>query len=123
MSGVTKDQMDSAIRVILFSGKPKDWLAWMEKFLAKARRKGLKEIYLRDSTKKIPTANELKNLDETKPAEKLLINLARSNEDAYAELIMSIDTSTTAGMVAFRIVASTKTRTTHMEIPRLHGHD
>jgi gag-polypeptide of LTR copia-type len=28
---------------------------------------------------------------------------------AYEELIMSIDTSTTAGMVAFRIVASTKT--------------
>jgi hypothetical protein len=81
MSGLTRNQMDSAIRVILFSGKPKDWLAWMEKFLTKARRKGLKEIYLRDPTKKIPMANELKNLDETKPAEKLLIDLAKSNED------------------------------------------
>jgi hypothetical protein len=109
MLGLTRDQMDSAIQVVLFSGKPKDWLAWMENFLAKARRKGLKEIYLRDPTKKIPTVNELQNLDETKPADKLLIDLAKSNEDAYAEMIMSIDTTTTAGMVAFRIVASTKT--------------
>jgi hypothetical protein len=52
MLGLIRDQMDSAIRVILFSGKPIDWLAWMEKFLAKARRKVLKEIYSRDPTKK-----------------------------------------------------------------------
>jgi hypothetical protein len=77
MLGLTKDQMDLAIRVVLFSGKPKDWLAWMEKFLAKARRKGLKEIYLRYPTKKIPTAKELENLDETKPADKLLIEPAK----------------------------------------------
>jgi gag-polypeptide of LTR copia-type len=80
----------------------------MEKFLAKARQKGLKEIYLRDPTKKIPTATELEALDPTKAAEKIKIDLGKSNEDAYVELIMSIDTTTTAGMVAFRIVASTK---------------
>jgi hypothetical protein len=63
-------------------------------FLAKTRQKSLKEIYLRDPTKKIPTAKELEKLDETKPAEKLLIDLAKSNKDAYAEVIMSIDTTT-----------------------------
>jgi hypothetical protein len=52
MSQLTRDQMDLAIQVILFNGKPKDWLALMEKFLAKARRKGLKEIYLRDPQRK-----------------------------------------------------------------------
>jgi gag-polypeptide of LTR copia-type len=109
MLGLTRDQTDSAIRVILFSGKPKDWLAWMEKFLAKARRKGLKEIYLRDPTNKIPTVTELEGLDPTKVADKILIDLAKLNEDSYAELIMSIDTTTAAGLVAFRIVASTKT--------------
>jgi hypothetical protein len=81
----------------------------MEKFLEKARQKGLKEIYLRDHTKKIPTATELEALDATKAVDNILIDQAKSNEDAYAELIMSIDTTMTAGMVAFRIVASTKT--------------
>jgi hypothetical protein len=103
MSGLTRDPMDSAIQVILFSGKAKDWLEWMEKLLAKANRKGLKEIYLRDPTKKIPTVTELEALDPTKASEKIIIDLGKLNEDAYAELIMSIDTTTTAGMVAFRI--------------------
>jgi hypothetical protein len=76
----------------------------MEKFLAKARQKGLKEICLRDPTKKIPTVKELEGLDPTKVADKILIDLAKSNEDAYANLIMLIDTTTMAGMV----VASTK---------------
>jgi hypothetical protein len=108
MIALTRDQMDWAIQVILFIGKPKDWLAWMEKFLAKARQKVLKEISLWDPTKKIPTVTELEALDPTKEADKILIDLAISNEDAYAELIISIDTATTAGMVAFRIVASPK---------------
>jgi hypothetical protein len=82
-------------KAILFSGMPKDWLAsWMEKFLAKARRKGLKEIYLRDPTSKIPTATELEALYATKAADKILIDLSKSNEDAYAELTMLIDTTT-----------------------------
>jgi uncharacterized membrane protein YgcG len=108
MIGLTKDQMDWAIWVILFSGKPKDWLALMEKFLAKERQKGLKDIYLRDPTKIIPMATELEALDATKAADMILIHLEKSNEDAYAEWIMSIDTTTTAVMVAFHIVASTK---------------
>jgi hypothetical protein len=59
MLELTRDQMDLAIQVILFSGKPKDWLAWMEKFLAKAHRKGLKKIYFRDPMKKITMVTEL----------------------------------------------------------------
>jgi heterodisulfide reductase subunit B len=34
-----------------FSVKPKDWLAWIEKFLAKACQKELKEIYQLDTSK------------------------------------------------------------------------
>jgi hypothetical protein len=81
----------------------------MEKFLEKACQKGLKEIYLRDPTKKIPMDTELEGLELTKVADKILIDLAKSNADAYAELIMAINTTTMAGMIAFRIVASTKT--------------
>jgi gag-polypeptide of LTR copia-type len=110
MLGLTKDAMDAAIRVVLFSGKSKDWLAWMEKFLEKAKQKNLKHIYLLDLTKNpILTASELAALYPNKDADKFKIALAKLNEDAYSELIMSIDTNTMAGMIAFHIVASTKT--------------
>jgi hypothetical protein len=65
----------------------------MEIFLAKARQSGLKEIYWRDPTKKIPMAKELEALDPSNDADKLLIELTKSNKDAYAELIMSIDST------------------------------
>jgi gag-polypeptide of LTR copia-type len=108
MLGLAKDAMDTAIHVALFSGKPKDCLAWMEKFLAKAKCKNLKHIYLMDlSKKKIPTAVELENLDQIDPDDKILIDLVKVNEDAYSELIMSINMNTMAGMMAFRIVVST----------------
>ena len=35
---------ETAIKVIIFSGKVKDWLMWEEKFLAKNKKKGYKEI-------------------------------------------------------------------------------
>jgi hypothetical protein len=82
----------------------------MEKFLAKAKRKNLKHIYLLDLSKNpIPTSKELEALDPSKDSDKFKIALAKLNEDAYSELIMSIDTNMMAGMIAFRIVASTKT--------------
>jgi hypothetical protein len=61
--------MDAAISVVLFSGKPKDWLAWMDKFLAETKRKNLKHIYLMDLNK-ITMASELENLDPMKDADK-----------------------------------------------------
>jgi hypothetical protein len=45
---------------------------------------------------------DLSGLDLTKDVDKIKINLAKSNKDAYAELIMSIDTTTMAGMVAYQ---------------------
>jgi hypothetical protein len=110
MVGLTKDAMDAAIRVVLFSGKSKDWLAWMENFLAKAKRKNLKHIYLLYLTMNpIPTASELATLDANKDADKFKIALAKLKEDVYLELIMSIYMKPMAGMIAFRIVLSTKT--------------
>jgi hypothetical protein len=53
--------------------------------LGKSTPKGLKEIYLRDPTKKIPTATELAALDQSKDVYKLLIELAKSNKDAYSK--------------------------------------
>jgi hypothetical protein len=36
----------SAIRVLSFSGSKDEWLTWSEKFLAKAKRSGIKDVLL-----------------------------------------------------------------------------
>jgi hypothetical protein len=36
----------STIRVLNFSGRKEDWPTWSEKFLAKAKRSGIKEVLL-----------------------------------------------------------------------------
>lgn len=43
---VNKKNGELTIRVLMFSGKKKDWVHWEEKFLAKAKCKGLKDLYL-----------------------------------------------------------------------------
>jgi gag-polypeptide of LTR copia-type len=114
MLWLLKVAMDTAICMVVASGKPKDWLVWMEKFSAKEKHMNLKHIYLMDlSKKKIPIPAQFENLDPTKPNDKFLIYLAKAKEDAYSELIMAIDMNTMAGMIAFRIIMSTKT----MEYP------
>jgi hypothetical protein len=85
------------------------WLEWMEELLlAKAKHKNLKHINLMYVSKmKVPMASVLAGLDPTTDADKKKIDLARSNEDANSELIMSIDRKMIACMVAFCIVALT----------------
>jgi hypothetical protein len=77
----------SSIRVIMFTGKEQDWSAWEERFLAKARRKGFKNLLLGKET--IPNSSVL--IDEAtapRKAQKKILNL---NDMAYSELILSMD--------------------------------
>jgi hypothetical protein len=46
----------SAFIVLNFTGKEEEWSTWTEKFLAKARRSGIKDILLSKVT--IPNTNE-----------------------------------------------------------------
>jgi hypothetical protein len=46
----------NTIRVIPFCGKVDEWLIWSEKFLAKAKRYGFKDVLLRKLS--IPKADE-----------------------------------------------------------------
>ena len=96
---------EEAIRVIRFSGKEEDWPYWEEKFLSRARRKGFKEILLGKISIKTETehlaltdAGQIK--DSTEKREK--------NATAFEELVLSIDTNTTKGRVAFKLVKSCK---------------
>jgi len=54
---------ENSLKVIAFSGKKEDWKFWEVKFLARARRKGFREILL--GTVTIPHDDE--KFDLTKP--------------------------------------------------------
>jgi hypothetical protein len=57
----------SNIRVLFSTGKKEEWSTWSEKFLAKARRQGIKEILLSKDTipwtkKEIDEKNRLREV-------------------------------------------------------------
>ncbi len=97
----------TSIKVIPFSGKAIDWPVWREKFLARARRKGYKVILL--GKELVPDDNEdlslITDAEEKKKKEKL----RELNEDAYEDLILSINGDTETGHVIFQLVRGAKT--------------
>jgi hypothetical protein len=42
----SRSYIETSIKVITFSRKKKDWISWEDKFLAKSKRQGYKEILL-----------------------------------------------------------------------------
>ena len=38
-----EDNVETSIRVVLFSGDKRDWMTWEEKYLARASSKGFKK--------------------------------------------------------------------------------
>jgi len=96
---------EKSLKVIVFSGKQDDWRFWEVKFLARARRKGFRELLLGKLT--IPIDTEV--LNDTVPAEKIKIDIRDANELAFEELVLSIDTSQPEGRVAFQSICSCRT--------------
>ena len=90
----------SAIRVLNFTGKKEEWSTWSEKFLAKARRSGIKDVLLGKVS--IPKTNE--EINEKTDEGKIMMKIFDLNELAYTELILSIDVRTSSGKVAFNMV-------------------
>jgi hypothetical protein len=101
------DYAESTIRVILFSGKKGDWSAWEERFLGKARRKGLNNLLL--GKENIPVSGTV--FDETTPAGKATKKLIDLNDLVYSELILSMDIGQAGEKVAFGIVKGSKSAT------------
>jgi hypothetical protein len=73
----------TTIRVIPVYGKSEEWLTWSEKFLAKSRRYGFKDVLL--GKVKIPKTDEVYDM-ESEEGKKMII-AADINELAYTELI------------------------------------
>ena len=102
-----EDRGTTSIKVIPFSGKAIDWPVWSEKFLARARRKGYKKNLL--GKEEVPDdETDLSTFDdaEERKAKKKLCEL---NEDAYKDLILSINGETEVGRVVFQLVRGAKT--------------
>ena len=83
----------SSIRVIPFGGKTTEWSVWAEKFLARGRKKGYKDILLGKTN--VPSAidaddDEVTLSEEDKKTREL-------NEEACIDLILSINGETEAG--------------------------
>jgi hypothetical protein len=94
------------IRVIPCYGKSEEWPTWSEKFLAKARRYGFKDVLL--GKVKVPKTDEDYDI-ESEEGKKLRI-AADINELAYKELILLIDDKTSSGKVAINLVKGCKNK-------------
>jgi hypothetical protein len=94
---------ETAIRVIQFSGKKVEWPTWEEKFLARAKRRNYKDLLLDkvkvpDATASDPDPDVQKDIDKRRDL----------NELGYSDLILSMDTATALGRVAFNIIKLSK---------------
>ena len=96
----------SAIRILNFTGKKEEWLTWSEKFLAKARRSGIKNFLL--GKVKILKTNE--EINEKTDEGKVMMKIFNLNELAYTELILSIDVRTSSGKLTFNMVKGCKNK-------------
>ena len=96
----------NTIRVIPFCGKVDEWPIWSEKFLAKAKRYGFKDLLLGKLS--IPKVDDV--FDEISEEGKKMTKVIELNEIAYTELILSIDVKASYGKIAFNIVKGCKTK-------------
>jgi gag-polypeptide of LTR copia-type/Zinc knuckle len=106
-------QGETSIKVVLFAGKMADWTTWEEKFLARAKRWGYKEILL--GKVEIPTEEMLENKNkESEPISEEEIRrhwyIMDLNDNRYSDLVLSMDTSMNAGRVAFSLVRASKSK-------------
>ena len=104
---------EKSICIIEFSGKKTDWDSWSKKFLSHGKWKGYKKLLVSIGTtpgvNKIPTQEEFENaLEGNEDLNKKIVKLGELNELAYEDLILSINTSSFIGKVAFGLVRNAK---------------
>ena len=95
-------------RVLNYDGSHEHWEGWSEKTLARGKRKGYKKLLT--GRVKIPTASEYElALLGSSDEDQEIVRLAELNEEAYEDIILSIDHTTKQGKVAFSLVKNCKT--------------
>jgi hypothetical protein len=86
--------------------KKADWSIWEIKFLARARKKGFKDLI----TGKVQWILPDPDGDLTEEEESLREKIRMLNVEAFEDLTLSIDTSTNYGKIAFDLIKSTITK-------------
>ena len=91
---------------IKFSGKSEDYSGWSERFLAYAGIKGVEDYYIgkTSSGNPIDVPDDNQDLDETDPAEKLLLIARKDNRSAYGYLRLC-----TTNITASQLINNAKT--------------
>ena len=102
----------SSIKVIHFSGKKVDWSVWSEKFLARAKMRGYRDILL--GKEKIPTDKDEPEDTASDAVKEKYKKVRDANELAYLDLILCIEGNTQIGRVAFGCVKGSKTEDVSM---------
>ena len=106
------DEKEKSIKIIEFSGKYRDFPFWEPKWLARASRKKYKPLIT--GKKAIPSMIDYDTAvakDETQrsPDEKAIVKWYELGMDAYDDLLMSMNSTTDSGKVAFMTVKNSKT--------------
>jgi hypothetical protein len=96
----------SAIRVINFFGRKEEWPTWSEKFLAKVKRSGIKDVLFG----KVSIPKILDVIEEKNEEGKEMMRAVELNEIAFTELVLSIDMSSSSAKIASGIVKNCKTK-------------
>jgi hypothetical protein len=96
----------NTIRVIPFCRKGDEWPIWCEKFLAKTKRCGFKDLFLG----KLYIPKEDDKFDEVSDIGKKMARIFGLNEITYTELILSVDIKASYGKISFNIVKGCKNK-------------
>jgi hypothetical protein len=105
----TNNQAEVTVNVVPFSGKREDFEPWFKKFKAQGKIKGYKDHYLKkagDIPKTTYAFDNDSNLSDNE--KKALRKLEADNENAFHKLLLSMDTSTVEGKLAFKLVMRSK---------------
>jgi hypothetical protein len=81
---------------------------WEEQLLARAKRKGYKDIAMGRVI--VPGVTDMIPADKTNKAREAREKIINLNDQGYSNLITMIDTSKSGGKVAFSIIKRSKTR-------------
>ena len=98
-------------------GKKGDWDGWSEKFLAKAECKGYRKLLLCEKNENLVDKVQTHDVVEAIRAkssktddEKKILKISKLNREAYMDLVLSVNSNTSQGKIAFRLAKNCKTK-------------
>ncbi len=115
------DEFEKAIRIEPFSGKQEDWQVWSEQFLARARRKGFKDILKGKVT--VPTDDEMNASNLSADDLKKMKRIRELNDVAYEALLLLIDGKSRVEELRSRLCLEANPRRYQMGMQHWHGRD